>query len=98
MPPSATVPSVNGQAVFTVYARDKNGNPVADGTVVHASTEVGTLDVTEKQTVGGWTTFTIMTSTDPTNPTPTGTYNVYFSIERGYGLEPLPLVATITVQ
>jgi len=90
-PTSVEIPSVNGKAVITVVAKDENGNPVVDGTIVHAATEVGTLDATEKGTVGGVATFTIMTSTDPANPTPTGTYHAYFSIERGRGMLPLQL-------
>ena len=90
-PQRVEVPSVNGQAVITVVAKDENGNPVVDGTVVHAATEVGILDATEKGTVGGVATFTIMTSTDPSSPTPTGTYHAYFSVERGKGMLPLQL-------
>lgn len=87
-----------GQATIYVEAKDVNGNPIVDGTNISATTSKGTLSPTSASTTNGVVMFTLSTSSDSGNPTPTGPGKVTITIPSG-GNNPetggLPVTLTV---
>lgn len=77
-----SIPKLHGQASITIVAHDINNNPIADGVTVTVTTDKGFVTaVGSGKTVGGNAIFSLTTSTDSANPTPTGSGAVNVSID-----------------
>jgi adhesin/invasin len=78
------IPHINGSTTITATLRDSNGNFVADGTTVSATTTKGTVTPSASSS-GGNVTLTLSTSTDASNPTPLGAGTVTLTIPASGG-------------
>jgi adhesin/invasin len=83
-------------ATVTIIALDTNGNPVVDGTKVDISATKGSIG-TSAVTLSGVVQVTLSTSTDPANPTATGTGTVTAKIDSGGSGLPVTVSTDYTV-
>jgi adhesin/invasin len=83
-------------ATVTIIALDANHNPVVDGTKVDISATKGSIG-TSAVTLSGVVQVTLSTSTDPANPTATGTGTVTAKIDSGGSGLPVTVSTNYTV-